>query len=203
MIAVVDYGAGNLGSVDKALRHLGVASVVTSSPDDALNADAVILPGVGAFQSCMEGLKCRGLDAAVRRVIEAGRPFLGICIGMQMLFEYSEEGGAVPGLGVLRGSVRRFPAALGLKVPHMGWNTLRLYQGCPLWQGLPESPRVYFVHSYYPVPEDPAVVAAETEYGLPFCSAVYSENVFATQFHPEKSGAVGLAILRNFARLIT
>lgn len=205
LIAIVDYGAGNLGSVDKALRYLGAPARIVSDPVDVLRADAVVLPGVGAFEHCMRGLRARSLDQAVRAFIESGKPFLGICIGMQMLFEFSEEGGGVPGLGILRGKVVRFQregSRTGLKIPHMGWNDLRICKPCPLLDGLGSMPVVYFVHSYYPVPEDTGVVVSTTDYGGPFCSAVQYGNVFATQFHPEKSGSTGLSILRNFAGLV-
>jgi len=204
LIAVVDYGAGNLGSVDKALRYLGVPAQVTADPDVVWGADALIVPGVGAFQHCMNGLQMHMLREPVLEVIRSGRPFLGICIGMQMLFTWSEEGGHVTGLDVIAGAVRRFPVSVSgrrLKVPHMGWNTLELVKECPLFVGLPERPRVYFVHSYYCEPADVDVVAARTDYGISFCSALQRENIFAVQFHPEKSGAVGLEVLRNFVAL--
>jgi len=206
MIAVADYGAGNLGSVVKALRFVGVAPLVTHDAADLGRADALVVPGVGAFAHCMKGLRDHGLDVGVRRFIATGRPMLGICIGMQMLFGESEEGGRTPGLNVLSGRVKRFTvdATMGtdaLKVPHMGWNLIVCRPDVPLFRGLPESPMVYFVHSYYAVPGDPEVVAAETDYGGRFCSAVRSGNVYGTQFHPEKSGSVGLEILRNFVAL--
>lgn len=204
MIAVVDYGAGNLGSVDKALRFLGVRAEVTSDPTVIRNADALIVPGVGAFGHCTAGLKARGLDGVLREMVQSGRPFLGICIGMQMLFSRSEEGGSVPGLDLIRGEVRRFPATISgerLKVPHMGWNEVDFDPACPLFKGLPERPMMYFVHSYYCAPEDPSVIVGRTVYGMAFCSALQWGSVFAVQFHPEKSAAVGLEVLRNFAEL--
>ncbi len=204
MIAVVDYGAGNLGSVDKALHYLGVKAQIVHDPAPVARADAVILPGVGAFDHCMKGLRAAGLDEAVRTFIGSGRPFLGICIGMQMLFSASEEGGNVGGLDVVSGKVVRFVAEgqrAGLKVPHMGWNSLHIVREGPLFAGVPEGAMVYFVHSYYPVPEDESCVAATTDYGGEFCSAIQVGNLFATQFHPEKSGTVGLEILRNFTAL--
>lgn len=206
MIAIVDYGAGNLGSVEKALRFIGAPAVVTDDPATVLRNDALVLPGVGALGHCMEGLRRAGLVDATREFIRSGRPFLGICIGMQMLFDTSEEGGQTAGLGVLKGVVRRFaldrdPRNSGLKVPHMGWNGLIHDGTCPLLAGVPNGAMAYFVHSYYAEPEDTSVIVATTQYGYPFCSAIRSGNVYATQFHPEKSGKVGLAILRNFVAL--
>ena len=206
MIAVIDYGAGNLGSVEKALRYIGAPAEVTRDADVLLRHDALILPGVGALGHCMEGLRRANLIEATRAFIASGRPFLGICIGMQMLFETSEEGGQTPGLGILPGRVRRFDVAgsvaSDLKVPHMGWNALEHNGTCPILRGVPSGAMAYFVHSYYAEPADPGIVAATTHHGLPFCSAIRSANVFATQFHPEKSGAIGLMILRNFVGLV-
>ncbi|MGC8669401.1 MAG: imidazole glycerol phosphate synthase subunit HisH [Chthonomonadales bacterium] len=209
MIAVLDYGAGNLGSVYKALRYVGAEVQLTQDADQALRADALVLPGVGAFGQCVAGLAAAGLSDAVKEFIASGRPFLGICLGLQMLFDESEEMGPVPGLGILRGRVVRFrfedagKQEPGLKVPHIGWNALSFREDAVLFRGLNQGDRVYFVHSYYPEPEDPAVVSATTEYGLRFCCAVEWQNVHATQFHPEKSGAVGLTILRNFVSLLS
>ncbi|MBM3496684.1 MAG: imidazole glycerol phosphate synthase subunit HisH [Armatimonadetes bacterium] len=209
MIAVVDYGAGNLGSVEKALRYLGIGAVVTRDAEVVMAQDAVVLPGVGALGHCMDGLRRAGLPDAIRAFIESGRPFLGICIGLQMLFDQSEEGGHTDGLGVLPGRVSRFafddtgPGVGRIKIPHMGWNSIEHGGDCPLFEGVPTGAMVYFVHSYYAVPADRSAVAAQTDYGVRFCSAVRSNNVFGTQFHPEKSGSVGLRILRNFAALAT
>ena len=206
MIAIVDYGAGNLGSVDKALSYIGAEAEVVSDPREVETADAVILPGVGAFDHCMGGLRARGLAEAVVSCIRSERPFLGICIGMQMLVTSSEEGGEAPGLGVVPGRVRRFQrsgARANLKVPHMGWNEVHVERDCPLFRDVPDDAMAYFVHSYYVVPDDLGVVAATTDYGGPFCSAISVGNVFATQFHPEKSGTIGLMILRNFAALVS
>ncbi len=205
MIAVVDYGAGNLGSVDKALRYLGLPATVTSDPEVVVRRKAVILPGVGALAHCMEGLRQAGLIEPVLEVIAAGRPFLGICIGMQMLFDESEEGGRTPGLGIVTGRVKRFdfPPDDERKVPHMGWNAIETQRDCPLFAGVPDGAMAYFVHSYYCVPADASVTVATTNYGAPFCSALMRGNVMATQFHPEKSGAVGLQVLRNFAALVS
>lgn len=198
MIAVLDYGIGNLRSAEKALQHLGAPAVLTGDPADARRAAGVVLPGVGAFGRCMEQLSACGLEPVVRAAVAGGRPFLGICVGMQMLFEASEEAPGVPGLGVLEGVVRRLPP--GVRTPHMGWNTLEVRPGSALLAGLPEEPWLYFVHSYAPVPADPGVVAASTTYGGPVVAAVESGPVWATQFHPEKSGVNGLYVLANFVR---
>jgi glutamine amidotransferase len=208
MIAIIDYGAGNLGSVYKAFKHIGVDVQVTSDPREVLRADRLVLPGVGAFTHCMQGLESVLLTDATREFIRSGRPFLGICVGLQMLFETSEEMGTSPGLGVLPGRVVkfRFDSADGngrmtLKIPHIGWNSLHFRPEASLFRGLSEGDRVYFVHSFYPEPSDPSIVSATSEYGYDFCAAVEWRNVHATQFHPEKSGGVGLQILRNFATL--
>jgi len=209
MIAILDYGAGNLGSVQKALRYVGADVRLTRDADEALRADAMVLPGVGAFGHCLTGLTTAGLADAVKAFIASGKPFLGICVGLQMLFDESEEMGPIPGLGILRGRVVRFRfpedehSGRHLKVPHIGWNALSFREDAKLFHGLKQGDRVYFVHSYYPEPEDAAVVSATTEYGVRFCCAVEWGNIHATQFHPEKSGAVGLTILRNFVHLIT
>jgi len=206
-IAVIDYGMGNLRSVEKAIEHVSGASevIVTCDPEVVLSADRVVFPGQGAMPDCMRELEARGLHAAVLDAA-ASKPFLGICIGQQMLFDHSQEGN-VPGLGVFAGEVRRFPeermfAADGvrLKVPHMGWNEVRQAGAHPLWEGIPDAARFYFVHSYYVDPTDSAIVAATTDYGLPFTSAVARANIFAVQFHPEKSADAGLQLLSNFIR---
>jgi len=202
LIAIVDYEVGNLGSVEKALRYTGAEVFVTSDPTEVKNADAVILPGVGAFSDAMENLRKRGLDKAVKEIISEGKPFLGICLGMQLLFDYSEEGGRnSEGLGIFRGAIRAFPRTGGLKVPHMGWNSIRTKR-IPFFEGLGENPYVYFVHSYYLKAEDRGIVAAECEYGISFDAAVASGNVFAAQFHPEKSGETGIKILKNWVSRI-
>jgi glutamine amidotransferase len=209
MIAVVDYGAGNLGSVEKALRFIGVEPVLTRDSATMMAQKAMILPGVGALAHCMDGLREAGLVEPTLSFIASGKPFLGICIGMQMLFDESEEGGRTPGLGVIRGCVKRFAfdeamqASTRLKVPHMGWNAIEPRTDCPLFRGVPNGSMAYFVHSYYCEPQDPGVVAAHTDYGGSFCSALWRDNVYATQFHPEKSGSVGLTILRNFVAIVT
>jgi len=199
MIAVVDSGSGNLRSVAKALERAGGNVVVTSDPDAVRRADRIVVPGQGAFKDGMAGLTRRNLDEAVREVVRAGRPYLGICLGLQLLFDESEEHGPVAGLGILRGKVVRFADRPGMKVPHMGWNDVHLCKDEPLWKGLPEGAYVYFVHSYLAVPAQP-VTCLEADYGGRFCAAIRHENLFACQFHPEKSQAVGLAILGNFVR---
>ena len=200
MLALIDYGSGNLRSAEKALTRVGADVRIVNQPADVLKADAVVLPGVGAFGDCVKNLKQLGLDVAIRQFIPTGKPFLGICVGLQMLFESGSESLGVAGLGVLPGTVPRF-AGNGLKVPHMGWNQLRIRQPqCPLLTGIADGSFVYFVHSYYGAPRQPDVIAATTEYGVEFASLIWSGNVFATQFHPEKSQAVGLQMLANFVR---
>jgi imidazole glycerol-phosphate synthase subunit HisH len=208
MIAIIDYGAGNLGSVYKALKHITTDVEVTANPQVVARADKLVLPGVGAFTHCMLGLESVRLTDGTKAFIRSGRPFLGICVGLQMLFDESEEMGASPGLGVLPGKVIRFDfgqrAEEGdrpLKVPHIGWNRLQFREDAALFSGLSQGDRVYFVHSYHPAPANEEVISARTDYGYSFCSAVQRDNVHATQFHPEKSGAVGLQILRNFTSL--
>jgi imidazole glycerol-phosphate synthase subunit HisH len=201
-VAIVDYGMGNLRSVQKAFERLGHAAEVTGDADRIAAAPAVVLPGVGAFGACMANLAGRGLVEPVRRAIDAGRPFLGICLGMQLLFEESEEFGPVRGLGVLRGRVVRFAPDPARKIPHMGWNQLRVARRAPALDGIDDGAWVYFVHSYYPVPAEPDVVATTTGYGTEFASSVVRDNVFACQFHPEKSQRVGLRLLENFVRLV-
>ncbi len=203
MIAIIDYGVGNLRSVEKAFHFIGCDAAVSSDPEFILGADAVVLPGVGAFADAMESLVKAGMVDVVKKAIAQKKPFLGICLGMQLLFDYSEEGGdRVPGLGVLRGGIKQFPHNMGLKVPHMGWNSLDYKVECTIFRDLPQKPYVYFVHSYYLDAEDRNIVAARANYGLEFDCAIVSGNIFATQFHPEKSGDVGLTILRNFASLV-
>jgi glutamine amidotransferase len=201
-LAIVDYGMGNLRSVQKAFERLGHAAEVTSDPDRVAEAPAVVLPGVGAFGACMTNLAAHGLVEPVRAVIARGRPFLGICLGMQLLFEESDEFGPVAGLGILPGRVVRFPHDPERKVPHMGWNSVRIVRHAPALSGIDDGAYVYFVHSYYPVPSDPAVIATTTPYGPEFASSVVRDNVFACQFHPEKSQQVGLRLLDNFVRRV-
>lgn len=200
MIAIIDYGVGNLFSVEKALAALGADAKITSDARTIAAADKIVLPGVGAFGDCMENLTATGLIPTIKDFVKTGKPMLGICVGLQILFEGSEESIGVAGLGLLKGKVRRIQA-LGLKVPHMGWNSLTIKsprQPLDLFQGLSEKPYVYFVHSYHAVPQDSSIVTATTEYGSELTAAVAKGNIQATQFHPEKSGDVGLAILKNF-----
>jgi glutamine amidotransferase len=199
MIAIIDYGMGNLRSVSKAFERLGYAAEVTRDPRRIADASHVVLPGVGAFPDCMRNLEEMGLIDPVHRALSSGKPFLGICLGLQLLFTESEEFGLHKGLGWIRGRVVRFPGD-GMKVPHMGWNTLEIRKATPMLEGLPTDAMVYFVHSYYVVPEDPGLIATTTDYGQPFASSIATGNVFACQFHPEKSQAVGLRLLRNFAQ---
>lgn len=200
MIAVIDYGVGNLFSVEKALAALGAEVKVTSAAEDLRAAAKLVLPGVGAFGDCMRNFEATGLVPVLRELVAAGKPLLGICVGLQILFEGSEESPGVPGLGLIKGKVRRIQAP-GLKVPHMGWNSLHIRaqrEQTDLFRGLGEQPYVYFVHSFHAVPADPSVVTAQTDYGSTLTAAVAQGNIQATQFHPEKSGDVGLKILRNF-----
>ena len=198
MIAIIDYDAGNLKSVEKALAHIGEECVITRDFQTILNADKVILPGVGAFGDAMANLKRLELDKVIRELNEKQTPFLGICLGLQLLFESSEETPGVAGLGILKGKIVRIPEGQGLKIPHMGWNSLNVRDGASLFKGLEKEPYVYFVHSYYLQAKDPKIVAATAEYGVTIHASVEKENVFACQFHPEKSSKTGLAILKNF-----
>lgn len=206
-VAIVDYGMGNLRSVAKAIEHVAPQArvLVTSDPAEVAAADRVVVPGQGAMPDCMRELDARGLRPAVIQATQS-KPFLGICIGLQMLFESSEEGN-VSGLGIFPGNVRRFPApamvgadGTRLKVPHMGWNQVRQSREHALWQGIADLERFYFVHSYYVVPDDPGLAAGRTNYGVDFTAAVAQDNIFAVQFHPEKSAQAGLALLGNFMR---
>lgn len=199
MIAIIDYGMGNLRSVSKAFERLGFEVDVTRNSRHIADASHVVLPGVGAFPDCMRNLEQMGLIDPVLRALSSGKPFLGICLGLQLLFTESEEFGLHKGLGWIRGRVVRFPSGK-LKVPHMGWNTLKIVKPTPVLQDFPEDAMVYFVHSYYVKSEDPGLVATTTEYGQPFVSSIAIDNVFACQFHPEKSQAVGLKLLWNFAQ---
>ena len=198
MIAIIDYGAGNLRSVVNAVSKLGYRPQVTTSPDDVLNARAVILPGVGAAADTMANLKKLGLVSPIRRFIADGHPFLGVCIGLQILFTSTEEGGGHECLDVIPGVVRKLPS--GLKIPHMGWNQVKQKVSHPVFDGIPDGANFYFAHSYYVEPDDRSLVAGETEYGISICSVIAKGNLVATQFHPEKSGEVGLKIYDNFIR---
>ncbi len=197
MIAVIDYGMGNLRSVQKAVEKVGFDSVLVEKPEELEGVDKMVLPGVGAFKDTMQGLRDRGLIDPVLRHIREGRPYLGICMGLQILFTESEEDGPCEGLGVIPGRVVRFRED-HLKIPHMGWNQVSFKIDSPLTREIPRDSYMYFVHSYYVCPDDPDVVAAVTEYGGEFASAIQKDNVFATQFHPEKSQTNGLALIKNF-----
>lgn len=202
MLAVIDYGAGNLRSVLHALDHLGVQDVhVVRWPGELHGVDRIILPGVGAFGAGMEQLEKQGLVDPLRDVLRSGIPYLGICLGMQFLFEYSNEMGWHRGLGILPGHVTRFPDTINLKIPHMGWNQLQYTRSSPLLDKLPEDSCAYFVHSYYCVPENAADILITAEYGIPFAAGVQHDNIYGVQFHPEKSQSVGLRILSNFLRI--
>ncbi|HEY77790.1 MAG TPA: imidazole glycerol phosphate synthase subunit HisH [Dehalococcoidia bacterium] len=199
MITVIDYGAGNLRSVANAVGKLGYSPEVTSRPDDITSARAVILPGVGAAADTMANLKMLGLVEPIREFIAEGCPFLGVCIGLQILFNATEEGGGYECLGIIPGSVRRLPP--GLKTPHMGWNQVRQRVAHPVFDNIPDEANFYFVHSYYAEPEDQSLVAGETEYGISICSVIARGNLVATQFHPEKSGELGLRFYDNFLKM--
>lgn len=201
MIAIIDYDAGNIKSVEKALAALSAETVVTRDAETILQADKVILPGVGSFGDAMEKLHRYGLVSVIRQVIDRGTPFLGICLGLQLLFESSEESPGVAGLGILEGKILRIPERNDLKVPHIGWNSLRFPNKGRLFSGIPEEPYVYFVHSYYLEAKDAGIVTAVSEYGVQIHASVEQGNVFACQFHPEKSSDTGLSILRNFVNL--
>ena len=201
-VAIVDYGVGNLHSAQKAFEHLGGEAVVTSDAATIESAPGVVLPGQGAFGTCMANLAQAGLIEPVRRAARSGRPFLGICVGMQLLFEESEESPGVPGLGIFEGRVVRFPRDRELKVPHMGWNQLRIRRPVPALAQVSDGDYVYFVHSYHPLPRDPSIVATTTEYGVEFVSSVARDNVYAGVFHPEKSQRVGLKLLAGFTAML-
>ena len=201
MIAIIDYDAGNVKSVEKALQKLGQDVVITRDKEQILQADKVVLPGVGAFGDAMHNLNEYGLVEVIHQVVEKEIPFLGICLGLQLLFERSDESEGVEGLGILKGEICKIPEKTGLKIPHMGWNSLHLQQGGKLFEGIDEGAYVYFVHSYYLKAEDEKIVKAMTDYSTCIHASVERGNVFACQFHPEKSGDVGLRILKNFVEL--
>ena len=203
MIALLDYGSGNLRSVHKALRQAGADVRIAKSPKEIGDARAMVLPGVGAFDDCINALRKQELLGAAKDFIQTGKPFLGICVGYQALFEKSEEfNSCAAGLGVFKGSVVRFAEKNGLKIPQIGWNQIEITQpACPLYRGIASGSYVYFVHSFYPQPVDKAIIATRTGYGGTFASSVWRDNVFATQFHPEKSQKIGLQLLKNFVEL--
>ena len=201
MIVIIDYGMGNLRSVQKAIEAVGYSAEISQDPEVVRKASKVILPGVGAFADAIALLKHTGLADAFREAVHAGKPCLGVCLGLQLLFTVSEEDGEHQGLGLLAGRVVRFRPSPGLKIPHMGWNTLRVRKPAPMLKGLGPDPSVYFVHSYHAVPADEDVIAAESDHPTPFTAMVWKENLMACQFHPEKSQGVGLAMYANFAVL--
>ena len=201
MIAIIDYDAGNIKSVEKALQKLGADVMITKNAEEILKADKVILPGVGAFGDAMSNLHKYDLVSVIQKVVEKGTPFLGICLGLQLLFERSDETPGVAGLGILEGEILRIPDQEDLKIPHMGWNSLHLQNQGRLFRGLSEESYVYFVHSYYLKAVDEEIVKATTEYGVTIHASVEKDNIFACQFHPEKSSDVGLQILKNFVEL--
>lgn len=202
MIAVIDYGAGNLQSVKKALDHIGCENIATADADDIRAADGIILPGVGAFGDAMDQLRRRGLDEVIVREVRNGKPILGICLGLQLLFEASEETVGVKGLGLLKGKIQKIPKNEGIKVPHMGWNSLEITNRSGIFEDVHDGEFVYFVHSYYLTADNPSDVSARTFYSVPIDAAVCHENINAVQFHPEKSGECGLKMLRSFAKLV-
>ncbi|MDY6862830.1 MAG: imidazole glycerol phosphate synthase subunit HisH [Thermodesulfobacteriota bacterium] len=203
MLVIIDYGMGNLRSVQKGLEQVGFNARLTNSPEIVRDATGIILPGVGAFGDCIKSLKKLGLFSILRESINRNIPYLGICLGYQILFEESEEFGKNSGLGIFRGKVVRFPKDLGLKIPHMGWNRVCMKKDNFLFQGIPKDSYFYFVHSYYPIPEDKKLETGTTEYGIEFKSCVFRGNLFACQFHPEKSQDLGLKLLYNFGKLVS
>ncbi len=203
MIAIIDYGMGNLRSVQKGFEKVGHEAILTKDPAEVRKAARVVLPGVGAFEDAIAELNRLGLTNSILRAIDSGKPFLGICLGLQLLFERSYENGEHAGLGVLKGEVLRFQLPAEYSVPHMGWNQAIIRRRAPVLEGIEDGSHFYFVHSYYVVPEDDRIIAVESDYHRPFCAMVWRDNLYATQFHPEKSQADGLRILKNFAELQT
>jgi glutamine amidotransferase len=201
MTVVVDYGMGNLRSVQKGFEKVGTTAIISRDPEQIRNAPRLVLPGVGAFPECMKNLSRLNLIEPILEFIQSGRPFLGICLGLQLLFDESEEFGVHEGFKVIRGEVKAFSRDMGLKIPHMGWNEVFFRKDVPIFRGIPDGSHFYFVHSYYVLPQDGSDAAAETEYGIAFTCAVARDNIFAVQFHPEKSQGNGLRILANFAQL--
>ncbi len=201
-LVIVDYGMGNLRSVEKALEKVGMRPVISSAVEDVSSADALVVPGVGAFGDAMKELLRLGLVEPLHRRAKEDVPILGICLGLQIFFSESEEAPGIPGLGLIAGVVKRFPSGRGLKIPHMGWNSLAMKNSPRLLAGVPSGSHVYFVHSYYVAPANEEVIAATCDYGEPFCAAIERGNLFGVQFHPEKSQSVGLQILSNFAQIV-
>ena len=201
MLAIIDYEMGNLRSVQKGFERVGHSATITSDPAVLADSEKIVLPGVGAFRDAIAALRERKLVEPIRAAVEAGKPFLGICLGLQLLFDKSYEDGEYEGLGIVPGEVVRFRVPGEYKVPHMGWNQVEFRRRPPLFDGVDEGTHFYFVHSYYVVPQDDAVVATETDYARPFCSSIWRDRLFAVQFHPEKSQAAGLRLLKNFAEL--
>jgi imidazole glycerol-phosphate synthase subunit HisH len=201
MIAIIDYEMGNLRSVQKGFEKVGHAATITSDPAVLADADKIVLPGVGAFRDAIAALRERKLVDPIRAAVASGKPFLGICLGLQLLFDKSYEDGEYEGLGIVSGEVVRFQVPRELKVPHMGWNQVKFARRPPVFEGVEDGAYYYFVHSYYVVPKDASVIATETDYGKPFCSSIWRDNLYAVQFHPEKSQAAGLRLLKNFAEL--
>jgi imidazole glycerol-phosphate synthase subunit HisH len=201
MIAIIDYQMGNLRSVQKAFERVGHAAAITADPQVLERADHIVLPGVGAFADAIAEIRRRELVEPILGAINSGKPFLGICLGLQMLFDVGYEDGVHEGLGVIPGEVRRFEIPAEFKVPHMGWNHVAQRRPAPIFKGIDDNAHFYFVHSYYVVPKDEGVIAGEASYPNPFCAAIWRDNLFATQFHPEKSQGVGLQMLKNFAEL--
>lgn len=201
MTAIIDYDAGNIRSVEKALQALGEEAIVTRDRETILKADRVILPGVGAFGDAMDKIRSYGLEEVIKEVVANKTPFLGICLGLQLMFERSDESDGVPGLGLLKGEILRIPDAPGLKIPHIGWNSLTYPNKGRLYEGIPENSYVYFVHSYYLKAGEDDIVVAATQYGTDIHASVEKDNIFACQFHPEKSSDVGLTILKNFIKI--
>lgn len=202
MIAIIDYGAGNIQSVNKALAHIGCEAFITRDKDKILKADGAVLPGVGSFGDTMDTMIEYGIKDTVIEYTKSGKPFLGICLGLQLLFHKSEESPDAKGLGIFDGSITKIPSGEGLKIPHIGWNSLDIKKSDGLFKGIGKNPYVYFVHSYFLNASDKSIVSAQTEYGVTIDAAVEKGNVYATQFHPEKSGETGLKILRNFADIV-
>ena len=197
-IALLDYGMGNLHSAGKALEHVGARVDITNDPKLIAQADKIVFPGVGAMRDCIQGMREAGIDEVVKNAV-FNKPVLAICVGMQALMSHSEENGGSEALGIFPGTVKRFPDSAGLKVPHMGWNQVHQHDPAhPMWRDIEQDSRFYFVHSYYVEPTNPALVAAHCDYGLAFCAAIHQDNLFATQFHPEKSHTAGLQLLKNF-----